>query len=177
LTYHLLKVLLPPSCSPEHLKRLRHEHEIRALHHHFEPLITTASSLVNRVISKPSDIGSPSLLYCMLPDGAEQHSDVAVTAEPEQQPSREFSSSPSSQFTRIPLPPPSSSSPAAEPPATLLPSTSSNQNDPIIDSGSSSSSSSSNNLQPDEPPSFSNYGINASYRRSIVIRHTQNKLL
>ena len=177
----------------EHLKsmRVRHEQEMRALHQHFEPLIATASSLANR--TKTSDTPSSSHLYCIIPHETEQRHEAAVeppheaaveppheaAVEPQPQETNIVGSSPSSfQFKRIPLPLSSAnSSPSINSPSTLNELSASTAPVASRTADNSDGPSSANTASPSLLSHFSSNGISASYRRSVVMRHTQNKLL
>ncbi len=169
----------------EHLKsmRVRHEQEMQALHQHFEPLIATASSLANR--TKTTATPSSSHLYCILPHEAEQQHEAAVeppheaAVEPQPLETNGVGSSPSSfQFKRIPLPLSSAnSSPSINSPSTLNELSTSTAPVASRTAGNSHSPSSTNTVSPSLLSHFSSNGISASYRRSVVMRHTQNKLL
>lgn len=152
----------------EHLRelRLRHEREVRQLHEHFEPLIATAGSLASAGTPRADN------MYCMLPPQQQQAVEAAPAAvhslsQHTLAPADAFSPS----FNRIPPPPISAtSSPAADAPLHLNPSPSPSAFIPP----------SSSNVAPDAAPSlspFSGAGISSSYRRSVVVRHMQNKLL
>jgi TPR repeat protein len=197
----------------EHLKKLRvrHEQEIISIRQHFEPLIATASSLVNRVHSSTSGIPSASYLYCILSPGMQQH-DVAVESQAQQSrnvdpsppdlPLSTISISPISKNDPILILDPSatsspassndavkrisptsfacspSASPAGESPATLSnPSADTNLVSPgdAVSGGGDSNPECADSLL--QLSSSSSNGIANSYKRVIVIRHTQNKLL
>jgi hypothetical protein len=163
----------------EHLRgmRVRHEQEVKALHQHFEPLIATASSLAGR--TKASDATNASHLYCILRNGEEQQHEAAVENRQEIQSAGSLPAA--SLLNSIPLPPSSSnSSPAANPSSTL------NQlYQPSAFTATSSvsaafKSNGSSNLSPASPLSLSDFSsgsLASSYRRSVIMRHTQNKLL
>lgn len=161
----------------EHLKsmRVRHEQEMQALHQHFEPLIATASSLANR--AKTSGTPSSSHLYCILPHETEQQHEAAVERAPLE--TDGAGSSPSSfQFKLIPLPLSSpNSSPSIKSPPNLNELSTSTAPVASRTAGNSHSPSSANTVSPSLLSHFSSNGISASYRRSVVMRHTQNKLL
>ena len=197
----------------EHLKnlRVRHEQEMLTIRQHFEPLIATASSLVDRVNSSTCGIPSASFLYCILSPGKQQH-DVAVESQAQQSrsvdpspahsPLSTISISPISKNDPILILEPSatssqassndvvkrisptsfacspSASPAGNSPATLSnPSADTNLASPgdAVSGGGDSNPEDADSLL--QLSSSSGNGIANYYKRVIVNRHTQNKLL